>query len=50
MCDSVCDGHNLPTFDELRARGSRLEGTLWGLFDRGHVKDELGSKPNLSLS
>lgn len=36
--------YEFPPFEELPAVYGQPQGSLWGFFDKGNEKDELGSK------
>lgn len=36
--------HGLPTFDDLPKVEGQPQGCLWGFFDKGQKKDEIGSE------
>lgn len=35
--------HDPPSFDELKARENLPAGCTWGFWDKGNVRDELGT-------
>lgn len=44
MHQNKASGYEFPPFEELPAVCGQPQGSLWGFFDKGAEKDELGSK------